>query len=70
MALFQGQFSTNGNVSLYTKITLLLILIVFGFINGYQIMKGNLNKHRSMLVHIGIFLVSAAMLYLVQVEPF
>ena len=70
LVLFQGRFSADGNVSLYTKITLLLILVVFGFVNGCQIMKSNLNKHLPLLVHIGIFLVSGAMICLVQVEPF
>ena len=33
-------------------------------------MYGNLNKHLSVLVHIGTFFVSAAMIYLVQVKLF
>ena len=66
MALFRGQFSVDGNLgrSHYCWSSL------FWFIKGCKIMYGNLKKHLSMLVYIGTFFVSAAMIYLVQVKLF
>ncbi len=55
---------------LHWKIVFLLILIGFGFLNGRQINNKDLPKFLAMLVHIGIFLVAAVMIYLVEVKPF
>ena len=55
---------------LHSKIILLLILIVFGFLNSRQISNENLQKPQALLVHIGIFMGSAGMIYLAQVKPF
>lgn len=69
LALLQDGLTTPGNW-LQAKIILLPILIVFGFLNGRQISNENLQKTQALLVHIGIFMVSAVMIYLAQVKPF
>ena len=69
LALLQDGLTTPGNW-LQAKIILLPILIVFGFLNGRQISNENLQKTQALLVHIGIFMVSAGMIYLAQVKPF
>ena len=69
LALLQDGLTTPGNW-LQAKIILLPILIVFGFLNGRQISNENLQKTQALLVHIGIFIVSAGMIYLAQVKPF
>ena len=69
LALLQDGLTTPGNW-LQAKIILLPILIVFGFLNGRQISNENLQKTQALLVHIGIFVVSAGMIYLAQVKPF
>ena len=69
MKLLLEGLTTQGNW-LHAKIILLLILIVFGFLNGSQISNENLQKPQALLVHIGIFVVSAGMIYLAQVKPF
>ncbi len=68
--MIQERFTTQGNGWLHAKVTLLLILILFGFLNGRQISNENLRKPQALLVHIGIFLVSAVMIILAQVKPF
>lgn len=55
---------------LHWKLMLLLVLIVFGLMNGRQIHKKDLPKPLAMFVHIGIFCTSAVMIYLVSVKPF
>ena len=70
LAMVQERFTTPGNGWLHAKVTLLLVLIVFGFLNGRQISNENLRKPQALLVHIGIFLVSAVMIFLAQVKPF
>ena len=70
LAVIQERISSPGNGWLHTKITLLLILIILGFVNRRQIMNIDLRKPQALLVHIGIFLVSAAMIFLAQAKPF
>jgi len=70
LAMLQERITTPGNGWLHAKVTLLLILIVFGFLNGRQISNDNLRKPQALLVHIGVFLVSAVMIFLAQVKPF
>ena len=70
LAMIQERFTAPGNGWLHAKVTLLLILILFGFLNGRQISNENLRKPQALLVHIGIFLVSAVMIILAQVKPF
>jgi len=70
LAVIQERISTPGNGWLHTKITLLLILIVLGFVNGRQIKNSNLRKPQALLVHIGIFFISAIMIYLALAKPF
>ncbi|MBC8259970.1 MAG: SirB2 family protein [SAR324 cluster bacterium] len=70
LTMLQERFSSAGNSWLHAKLTLLLILIVFGFINGRQIGNSDLRKPLALLVHIGIFFISAAMIYLALVKPF
>ncbi|MGA1598885.1 MAG: CopD family protein [bacterium] len=55
---------------LHWKLMLLIVLIVFGFLNGRQIRNRDLPKPMAMFVHVGIFLTSATMIYLAQVKPF
>jgi uncharacterized membrane protein len=69
LVLLQEGLTTTCNW-LQAKIILLLILIVFGFLNGLQIANENLRKTQALRVHIGIFMVSAGMIYLAQVKPF
>ena len=70
LALLQERFSNPGNGWLHTKITLLLILIILGFVSGRQIMNNDLRKPQALLVHILVFIVSVAMIYLAQFKPF
>ena len=70
LAMLQERITTPGNGWLHVKVTLLLILIVFGFLNGRQISNDNLRKPQALLVHIGVFLLSAVMIFLAQVKPF
>jgi uncharacterized membrane protein len=70
LAMLQERITIPGNGWLHVKVTLLLILIVFGFLNGRQISNDNLRKPQALLVHIGVFLVSAVMIFLAQVKPF
>jgi len=69
LAMVQEWFTTTGNGWLHAKVTLLLVLIVFGFLNGRQISNANLSKPHALLIHIGIFLVSAVMIFLALVKP-
>jgi hypothetical protein len=39
-------------------------------LNGSQISNENLQKPQALLVHIGIYMVSAGIIYLAQVKPF
>ena len=48
----------------------LLVLILFGFLNGRQIRNKDLPKPLAMFVHIGIFCTSVLMIWLVQTKPF
>jgi uncharacterized membrane protein SirB2 len=52
------------------KIGLLVVLIALGVQNGRQIERDQLPKKYAMMVHIAIFLVGAAMIYLATVKPF
>ena len=70
LAMLQERITTPGNGWLHAKVTLLLILIVFGFWNGRQISNDNLRKPQALLVHIGVFLISVVMIFLAQVKPF
>ena len=70
LAVIQERISSPGNGWLHTKITLLLILIILGFVNRRQIMNIDLRKPQALSVHIGIFFVSAAMIFLAQAKPF
>ena len=55
---------------LHAKLGLLLVLILFGFLNGRQIRNKDLPKPLAMFVHIGIFCTSVLMIWLVQTKPF
>ena len=70
LALTQGLFTAEGQRWLHWKLMFLVLLIIFGFMNGRQIKNPNLPKPMAMFVHIGIFCVSATMIYLAQVRPF
>jgi hypothetical protein len=49
---------------------LLILLITLGFLNGRQISRDALPKKYAMMVHIGIFIIASAMIYLATVKPF
>ncbi len=68
LAMMTEAFS-NGKW-LHWKLTLLIVLIAFGFMNGRQIRNLELPKPLAMFVHVGIFLTSAVMIYLASVKPF
>ena len=70
LALVQGLFTADGERWLHWKLIFLVLLIIFGFMNGQQINKTQLTKPLAMFVHIGIFCVSAVMIYLAQARPF
>lgn len=55
---------------IYAKLTLLLILIGLGFLNGIQIKQDVLPKKYAMMVHIAIFLISGGMIYFATVKPY
>ncbi len=55
---------------IYAKLTLLLILIGLGFLNGLQIKQDVLPKKYAMMVHIAIFLISGGMIYFATVKPY
>ena len=55
---------------LHWKLVCLTLLIGFGFLNGRQINENHLPKPFAMLVHIGIFLTAATMIYLVKLRPY
>jgi protoporphyrinogen IX oxidase len=52
------------------KMVLLLLLIGLGVMNGKQISQEILPKKYAMMVHIPIFIVGAAMIYLATIKPF
>ena len=68
LATITGAFS-NG-LWLHYKLVGLLLLIVFGFLNGMQILKRDLPKPMAMFVHIGIFCTSVFMIYMASAKPF
>ena len=70
LALVQGLFTADGERWLHWKLIFLVLLIIFGFMNGQQIKKTELQKPLAMFVHIGIFCVSAVMIYLALAKPF
>jgi uncharacterized membrane protein len=67
LAMKTGAFHDHW---IYAKLSLLLVLIVLGFIDGAQIKKDVLPKKYAMMVHIAIFIVAAGMIYFATVKPF
>ena len=63
-------FSQVQNNWMSLKLGLLIILIVFGILNGKQIQADVLPKKYAMMVHIPIFLIGAGMIYLATIKPF
>ncbi|MDP6657389.1 MAG: hypothetical protein QF607_03415 [Nitrospinaceae bacterium] len=55
---------------IFSKLGLLLILIILGVLNGKQIQTDVLPKKYAMMVHIAIFLIAAGMVYLATIKPF
>ena len=55
---------------IYPKLGLLLVLMTLGFQNGRQIQQDHLPKKYAMMVHIAIFIIAGAMIYLATVKPF
>ncbi len=55
---------------IYPKLGLLLVLVALGFQNGRQINQDHLPKKYAMMVHIAIFIIAGAMIYLATVKPF
>ena len=65
-----GVFSQDQNTWISLKLGLLIILIVFGILNGKQIQADILPKKYAMMVHIPIFLIGAGIIYLATIKPF
>ena len=65
-----GVFSHNQNNWISLKLGLLVVLIIFGILNGKQIQTDVLPKKYAMMVHIPIFLIGAGMIYLATIKPF
>lgn len=70
LAIKGGVFSSATDHWIYPKLTLLLVLVGLGFLNGVQIKKDLLPKKYAMMVHIAIFIVGASMIYYATVKPF
>ena len=70
LAVKTGIFSSPGDHWIYPKLTLLLVLVGLGFLNGAQIKKDLLPKKYAMMVHIAIFIVGATMIYYATIKPF
>lgn len=68
LAVRTGVFSQAKWI--HVKLLLLLALIALGELNGMQIKKDVLPKKYAMMVHIGIFIIGAGMIYLATVKPF
>ena len=60
----------SGANWIFAKLGLLVILIIFGILNGKQIQADVLPKKYAMMVHIPIFLIGAGMIYLATIKPF
>ena len=60
----------SGGNWIFLKLGLLVILIIFGVLNGIQIQADVLPKKYAMMVHIPIFLIGAGMIYLATIKPF
>ena len=65
-----GVFSQDQNNWISLKLGLLIVLIIFGILNGKQIRTDVLPKKYAMMVHIPIFLIGAGMIYLATIKPF
>ena len=65
-----GVFSQDQNNWISLKLGLLIVLIIFGILNGKQIQTDILPKKYAMMVHIPIFLIGAGMIYLATIKPF
>ena len=63
-------FSQDQNNWISLKLLLLVILVVFGILNGKQVQAEILPKKYAMMVHIPIFLIGAGMIYLATIKPF
>ena len=63
-------FSQDQNSWISLKLGLLIILIVFGILNGKQIQADILPKKYAMMVHIPIFLIGSGIIYLATIKPF
>jgi uncharacterized membrane protein len=65
-----GVFSQDQNNWISLKLLLLVILVVFGILNGKQVQAEILPKKYAMMVHIPIFLIGAGIIYLATIKPF
>ena len=70
LASSTGVFSQDQNNWISFKLLLLIILVVFGILNGKQIQAEILPKKYAMMVHIPIFLIGAGIIYLATIKPF
>ena len=70
LASSTGVFSQDQNNWISIKLLLLIILVVFGILNGKQIQAEILPKKYAMMVHIPIFLIGAGIIYLATIKPF
>jgi uncharacterized membrane protein len=70
LASYTGVFSQDQSNWISLKLLLLIILVVFGILNGKQIQAEILPKKYAMMVHIPIFLIGAGIIYLATIKPF
>ena len=68
LAISTGVFQEASWIKV--KMVLLVVLITLGFLNGRQIPRDALPKKYAMMVHIGIFIIASAMIYLATIKPF
>ena len=68
LALTSGVFEKMDWIKV--KLILLVVLVALGVQNGRQIDNDSLPKKYAMMVHIAIFIIGAAMIYLATVKPF
>ncbi len=68
LAISTGVFQEASWIKV--KMVLLVLLITLGVLNGRQIPRDALPKKYAMMVHIGIFIIASAMIYLATIKPF
>tara|TARA_B100000686_G_scaffold354723_1_gene466664 strand:+ start:4312 stop:4722 length:411 start_codon:yes stop_codon:yes gene_type:complete len=68
--VMKSDIISKGQWWIYWKLFLLIWLMGLGILNGRQIQSDIMPKKYAMMVHIAIFLVGTAMIYLATIKPF